>query len=102
MKITLEQIKEELEEIKCFYELIDSFEKDQFQPYGRLKTLIDRYSRVIDSAPSKIKGYYLKKYMLGATIEQISDDWKVSIKTVTRMRTKFYAYLLENLNKEEK
>ena len=101
MKITTEQIKNELEDLRYFYIMEKTFKEDEVEPCKKIADLIGKYSKVLEKAPAKFQGYFKAKCRLNLTNEKMAKDWKRSVTYVKKLQSDFYAYLLENLNKEE-
>lgn len=101
MKVTYEQMKRELTEIRYYYLMRNTYQKNVEETQETLD-LVEKYLPVIKKLPTKLKGYFIERYMNGSNVPQMAEKWKVSKHFVVKVKNDFLKLLLENLNKEEK
>lgn len=100
MKITKEQIKIELSEIKTYYLMKKTFDK-KVREFEETFELLNKYLKVIKQAPTKIKGYFIERYENGANAPQIAEKWGMSVSYVSKLKKEFFKFLYDYFNKEE-
>ena len=101
MKVTYEQMKIELSEIKTYYLMKKTFDK-KVRDFEETFQLLEKYLKVIKQAPTKIKGYFIERYENGSNAPQMAEKWGVSVSYVSKLKREFFKFLYEYLNKEEK
>lgn len=101
MKITYEQMKRELTEIRYYY-LMQGTYRERVDETQETLDLVEKYLPLIKKMPTKLKGYFIERYKNGSSISKMAEKWKVSNDFVVKVKKDFLKILLENLNKEEK
>ena len=100
MKLTREQIKKDLTEIRYFYLMRSSF-NNKVQESKEVLDLVDKYEKAIKTAPIRLQGYYIERYMNNSSAKEMADKWNRSVEFVMKLKREFLKYLLENIGKDE-
>ena len=86
--ITLEEIKNELKDIRFYYSKKTMFDAAFKETKGNnITDLVDKYNETMKNAPTKLYGIYVCLYVHGGTQESIANEMSY---------TPFYIYKLNN------
>ena len=99
---TVEQIREELRDIRHYYSNKKDFEKVE-SVLGRPSALemVERYNLIIKDAPIRLFNLYVCLYMDNNSQENVSRDWGFSIGYIKQLNKKLYDFFIEEFSKED-
>lgn len=99
--ITIDTIKNELEDIKYYYSRREMFDK-AFGSVGKNEILqtVDRYNAVICSAPPKVYEMYVALYVDGCTYEAAAESLCYSTNYIYKTNKRIVEFFYKAMNKE--
>ena len=99
--ISLDLIKNELEDIKYYYSRKDMFDK-AFNSVGKNEILqtVERYNAIICSAPPKVYEMYVTLYIECCTYEAAAEALCYSVNYVYKTHKKILDFFFNAMNKE--
>lgn len=99
--ISLDLIKNELEDIKYYYSRKDMFDK-AFNSVGKNEILqtVERYNAIICSAPPKVYELYVTLYIECCTYEAAAEALCYSVNYVYKTHKKILDFFFNAMNKE--
>ena len=99
--ISLDLIKNELEDIKYYYSRKDMFDK-AFNSVGKKEILqtVERYNAIICSAPPKVYELYVTLYIECCTYEAAAEALCYSVNYVYKTHKKILDFFFNAMNKE--
>ena len=89
MKITYEQMKRELTEIRYYY-LMQGTYRERVDETQETLDLVEKYLPLIKKMPTKLKGYFIERYKNGSSISKMAEKWKVSNDFVVKVGFKSF------------
>jgi hypothetical protein len=99
--ISLDLIKNELEDIKYYYSRKDMFDK-AFNSVGKNEILqtVEKYNAIICSAPPKVYELYVTLYIECCTYEAAAEALCYSVNYVYKTHKKILDFFFNAMNKE--
>ena len=99
--ISLDLIKNELEDIKYYYSRKDMFDK-AFNSVGKNEILqtVEKYNAIICSAPQKVYELYVTLYIECCTYEAAAEALCYSVNYVYKTHKKILDFFFNAMNKE--
>lgn len=99
--ISLDLIKNELEDIKYYYSRKDMFDK-AFNSVGKNEILqtVEKYNAIICSAPPKVYELYVTLYIECCTYEAAAEALCYSVNYVYKTHKKILDFFFKAMNKE--
>lgn len=102
MKISKSIIRNDLKDIRYYYSRKNSFDKaTTFLGENSVVELVEKYKKIIVSAPPKLFDLYIALYTENNTQYSLTEKWGYSIQHMSRLNCELVDYLYQQLNKEE-
>ena len=100
--MTIQDIKDELQEVKYYYGHKAMFDR-ALSTVSKNKVLekVARYNDLVQDAPAQLFGLYVAIYTENNTQLAVTLDWGLSEGYVKNLNRKLCEYLLEKINKKE-
>ena len=98
MKITVEEVKQDLKDIKHFYAHEELFKKAlQSENVKMLVMKVTIYKEIMVSAPFELFMIYFGLYVYRQKQKELAEYLEISERTVRRKREQLYQYLIKRL-----
>ena len=100
--MTIQDIKDELQEVKYYYGHKVIFDR-ALSTVSKNKVLdkVARYNNLVQDAPAQLFGLYVAIYTENNTQLAVALDWGLSEGYVKNLNRKLCEYLLEKINEKE-
>lgn len=96
--IETSQIKEDLKEIRYYYEMKKTFDSaSAFLQPKILLCKVDRYNAAVKNAPAKLFIIYYSLYVEGNTHERLAEEWGYSRQYISTLNDELVKFLQKNL-----
>lgn len=100
--MTITELKEEPQEVKCYYRHKAIFDKAMSTlPRNQTLEKVAHYNDLVQDAPAQLFGLYVAIYTENNTQLAVALDWVLSEGYVKNLNRKLCEYLLEKINKKE-
>jgi len=94
-KITLDEIREDLKQIRFYYAHKDLFTND-FKENSVIEK-VRKYNQVVNTAPARLLALYISLYANNATQEAVAHDMGYSTRYIQMQHKKLLEYLQSKL-----
>ena len=94
--MTLNEIREDLREIKFYYSMKKTFDSSEVRSVATLNK-VDKYNKIMESAPAKLYILYVELYINNNTQTSLADMWCYSREYIQDIHTKMCEYIQKNL-----
>ena len=92
--MTIEQIREDLREIRYYYSMQEMIDKSAKKVCPRaLLQKVERYAKAMENAPARIYVVYISLYVNNNSQTALADDWGYSREYVRDLHSQLVAYL---------
>ena len=99
---SIEQVKEDLRDIKHSYSKIEEIEKVSEEIGSPLAlAMVESYNKKILKAPIRLYSLYTSLYLKNASLMSVSIDWGVSKSQVALLSSKLNEFFVEEFSKED-
>ena len=99
---SIEQVKEDLRDIKHYYSKIEEIEKVSEEIGSPLAlAMVESYNKKILKAPIRLYSLYTSLYLKNASLMSVSIDWGVSKSQVALLSSKLNEFFVEEFSKED-
>ena len=98
---SIEQVKEDLRDIKHYYSKIEEIEKVSEEIGSPLAlAMVESYNKKILNAPIRLYDLYVSLYLRNNSQLVVAEDWGVSISQIALLSKQLNEFFVEEFKKE--